>query len=777
MPLLPLDDNPFKNGDHTDMERRKRAEVIINIRWLLLIFAAVGSALAIAAIPFGADLNATYVAVLGLGLIVLTLYNCGLHLLSRTNRHPLWIDRGQLTADTVLVSTLIFFSGAEHSWLWPLYVVIALEATFLLRRPREVVIISSLGAALFAAILCAGNYGNVPQFNLHLLDNIGPQHTIGRVLLWLWACFLGGSATLIGSSFNSALTNESQETLSRENQLQRFMESAQDLIFAFDADNRIHYLNEAARQRLGVDISGPALHVDQILDESELPRWNSKTCLLTVGTPFEPTSFRLRSAAGHELPVDCRISTAADGGTILHWVVCRDLSTQLENEKRLYNLSNFDQLTGLTNRQEFSEQATNAMRLTKRLQQQMAVALISIDHLKVINETLTSEVGDSLLREFSVRLSQGVRETDLVGRLSGNQFAVAFTNIDDIQSIEQVMTKLRKKLSQPMTIGDQEMFVTSSVGLSIYPGDALSVESLLKKANSARYYVRAHGGNKYQFYTPEMDEDIKNRLEMINGLHNALVRDELQLSYQPKVNLAEGEFHSVEVLLRWSHPTLGQVSPSDFIPMAEESGMIGELTLWVLRQACLQVHAWQKQGLPPIRVAVNVSGHQLQSSDFITVLTDLLNETGLDPQWLEIEITESVLMQSPTAAIATLNKLRKLGIHLAIDDFGTGYSSLAYLKRFPVHSLKIDRSFIKDIEQSERYATITSSIIEMGKSLHLTVIAEGVETLGQMAFLKEQNCDEIQGFLYSMPVNADEIVRLKTNLQDQTCPLSSIAAS
>ncbi len=777
MPLLSAPDNPFKSGKQTDLKRRKRAAVIINIRWLLLIFVAVGCALVVAAIPFGADLNATHVASLCLGLILFTLYNTGRHILSRSNCAPLWGDRFLLIIDTVLISVLIFFSGAEHSWLWPLYVLVAIEGTFVLRRSRDVIVISLLGALLFAAVLTVGSYGNVPQFNLHLLEGLGHHQTIDRILLWLWVCFLGCAATLIGTSFNSALSDESQETLSREHQLQRFVESAQDLIFAFDANNRIHYLNEAARQRLGVDCSGPPLHMDQILDEAELPRWNSKTCLLTLGTSFEPTVFHLRNEAGHELPVDCRISTAADGGPTLHWVVCRDLSAQLENEKRLYNLSNFDQLTGLTNRQEFSERATDAMRQTKRLQQQMALALISIDHLKVINETLSTEIGDSLLREFSVRLSQGVRETDLVGRLSGNQFAVAFTNIDSIQTIDQVMTKLRKKLSQPMVIADQEMFVTSSAGLSLYPNDALSVETLLKKANSARYYVRAHGGNKHQFYAPEMDEDIKNRLEMINGLHNALVREELQLSYQPKVNLGDAEFHSVEALLRWSHPTLGQVSPNDFIPMAEESGMIGELTLWVLRQACLQVHAWQQQGLPPIRVAVNVSGHQLQSSDFITQLTDLLDETQLDPQWLEIEITESVLMQSPTAAIATLKKLRNLGIHLAIDDFGTGYSSLAYLKRFPVHSLKIDRSFIKDIEQSERYATITSSIIEMGKSLHLIVIAEGVETLGQMAFLKEQNCDEIQGFLYSMPVHADEIVRLKTNLQDQTCPLAAIAAS
>jgi diguanylate cyclase (GGDEF)-like protein len=415
------------------------------------------------------------------------------------------------------------------------------------------------------------------------------------------------------------------------------------------------------------------------------------------------------------------------------------------------------------------------MRLSKRLNQQMALALISVDHLKVINETLTTEVGDSLLREFSIRLTQGVRETDLVGRLAGNQFAVALTNLDTIKTMEQVMAKLRKRLSQPMSVADQELFITSSVGLSLYPGDALTVEDLIKKANSARYFVRAHGGNNHLFYTPEMDEDIKNRLQMINGLHSALIRDELQLSYQPKVNLDSGEFHSVEVLLRWSHPTLGQISPSDFIPMAEESGMIGELTNWVLRQSCLQVQKWQQQGLPPIRVAVNVSGHQLQSSALIPQLTEILNETNLDPQWLEIEVTESVLMQNPSVAIATLKKLRNLGIHLAIDDFGTGYSSLAYLKRFPVHSLKIDRSFIKDVEQSDRFATIAASIIEMGRSLHLNVIAEGVETLGQMAFLKEHRCNEIQGFLYSMPVNADEIVRLKTNLRDQTCPLTAIA--
>nr|WP_320048915.1 EAL domain-containing protein [uncultured Desulfuromonas sp.] len=768
---------PFSSRLPSDQELQKRIEVVTNIRWLLLIFVVVCSVFMVATIPFGANLSPLHISSLCLGLILFTLYNAGLHYASQKYYHTHWFNCVQLVSDSAVLTLLIYLSGVERSWLWPLYIIITIEATFILRRNRNVFLLGLLCLGLFGATLLASYYGMPPQLNLHLLEDSKNHQMIDLILLWLWVGFLGGAAMLVGTFFNSALSDESQETLSREHQLQRFMESAQDMIFAFDAGNNIHYLNEAARQRLGLDFASQTLHVGQILDDAELPRWNSKTCLLTVGTPFEPTVFRLKTRDGSDLPVDCRISTAADGGTPLHWVICRDLSTEIENEKRLYNLSNFDQLTGLTNRQEFSERASDAMRLTKRLNQQMALALISIDHLKVINETLSSEVGDDLLREFSVRLNQGVRETDLVGRLAGNQFAVALTNLDSIQIVEQVMSKLRKRLCQPAIIGDQELFVTSSVGLSLYPGDALSVEDLIKKANSARYFVRAHGGNKLQFYTPEMDEDIKNRLVMINGLHNALIRDELQLSYQPKVNLSSGEFHSVEVLLRWSHPTMGQVSPSDFIPMAEESGMIGELTNWVLRQACLQVLNWQDQGLPPIRVAVNVSGHQLQSHDMIPQLTAILDETGLDPQWLEIEITESVLMQNPSVAIATLKKIRNLGIHLAIDDFGTGYSSLAYLKRFPVHSLKIDRSFIKDVEQSERYATIAASIIEMGKSLQLNVIAEGVETLGQMAFLKEQQCDEIQGFLYSMPVNADEIVRLKTNLQDQTCPLAAVAAS
>jgi diguanylate cyclase (GGDEF)-like protein len=775
MAPLPPTSAPFQHSKHSTSQRQKRVEVVINLRWLVLIFVAACSALVVSALPFDAHLKPGHIALLALGLLLFAIYNTTLLFASRSHRYSALFDCGQLVADTLLTTSLIYLTGGAHSWLWPIYIIIAIEAVFLLQGNRAIIFISALSSVLFGLVLMVAYYRGLPTINLHLFDSSAHHQMVDQVLLWLWVTFLSCAATLIGHFFNTAITDESREVLSREHQLQRFMESAQDIIFAFDQSNNIHYLNEAARTRLALDGVPTPLPIEQILDDSELPRWNSKTCLLNVGATFDPTLFRLRSQDGGEIHADCRISTDSNQENPLHWVVCRDLSAQIENEKQLYNLANFDQLTGLTNRQEFSERATDAMRLSKRLNQQMALALISVDHLKVINETLTTEVGDSLLREFSIRLTQGVRETDLVGRLAGNQFAVALTNLDTIKTMEQVMAKLRKRLSQPMSVADQELFITSSVGLSLYPGDALTVEDLIKKANSARYFVRAHGGNNHLFYTPEMDEDIKNRLQMINGLHSALIRDELQLSYQPKVNLDSGEFHSVEVLLRWSHPTLGQISPSDFIPMAEESGMIGELTNWVLRQSCLQVQKWQQQGLPPIRVAVNVSGHQLQSSALIPQLTEILNETNLDPQWLEIEVTESVLMQNPSVAIATLKKLRNLGIHLAIDDFGTGYSSLAYLKRFPVHSLKIDRSFIKDVEQSDRFATIAASIIEMGRSLHLNVIAEGVETLGQMAFLKEHRCNEIQGFLYSMPVNADEIVRLKTNLRDQTCPLTAIA--
>lgn len=495
-----------------------------------------------------------------------------------------------------------------------------------------------------------------------------------------------------------------------------------------------------------------------------------KPACSVLGGDFTPTIFHLRTSEGEPVHVECHISSDDQERQQLHWAVCRDLSAQLEQDEQLYQISNYDQLTGLANRHSFSEQAVQSQLLAKRYKQQLGFVMLAVDHLKLINESVSIKSGDNILVTFSLRLRNCLRSTDIVGRLAGNQFAILLLNVDGYEAVDHIVDKIRETLTEPVTINNNDFFLTASIGMSIFPEHGSTVEELMKRSASAMYSVKNMGGNSAAYYSEEMDITVENQLGMIKGLQTALDHNELQLHYQPKVNIITGNFNSVEVLLRWNHPLLGEVAPSDFIPIAEQSGIIGDLTSWILYEACNQCIQWQKSGLPPVVIAINVSGHQLQDRSIIDQIKLILQQTGMETHFLEIEITESVLMQNPEATRSVLQELRNLGIKVSIDDFGTGYSSLAYLKLFPVNAIKIDRSFIIDIERSEKYAALTASIIEMGKKLKLKIIAEGVETLGQLEFLKEHRCDEVQGYLYSTPVNAQGIITLLENQQNQIHP-------
>ena len=754
-----------------------RVHTIIQVRWLVLLIIFFYSIISAWFLQYTTkQLTVTPVqlwSILGLFCAV-ALYNILIQLINARAQTELKFARTQIILDMLITTMIIHLTGGGSSWLWPIYLVISLEAAFLFQLRRFIVITCMINSTLFALVLWAGYHNILAIIDLDLFSSPHKNDPQYLILLWFWVSILNVTATIVGLFFNHAITAEAREVTSRENRLQNFMENAQDLILAFDENKKIHYVNKVVMERLSIDDNNNLPTIEQLIVTDDKERWDNKTCLLGIDDSLESEIFRLLTNDGESVPVDCRISSDRSGKNPLHWMVCRDLSEKIKSEQRLHHIANHDQLTDLANRHSFVGQAQHSIRLARRAKQQIAVAIIAIDHLKIINETLNSARGDILLCAFSDRLLESVRETDIVGRLAGNQFAILLDNVDGCPATEQVVEKIRKNLASPITIDQHELFVTASIGLSMYPQDGSNIEDMIKNASNATNSVKAHGGNSYSFYSSEMDDNIKNRLEMINGLHQALAKNELQLHYQPKVHIATGKFHTVEALLRWRHPTLGQVGPAEFIPMAEEAGVIGDLTLWVLQEACRQSKEWQDHGLPPIRIAVNVSGHQLQSRDLIRQVKTVLAESKIDPQLLEIEVTESILMQNPEAAIAILTELHDCGIHLSIDDFGTGYSSLAYLKNFPINSLKIDRTFIQDIEKSDKYASITSAIIDMGKILNLNIIAEGVETLGQMAFLKDHKCDEVQGYLYSKPVPPQEIAALLDNLKDQTHPISRL---
>jgi len=689
-------------------------------------------------------------------------------------KYEYFYDRSQMVLDILIITFLIHITGGGSSWLWPLYLIVTFESAFLLDFRRCLVLMGIFCSLMYAFALWAGYNDLYSTIDIDLFNSNHKHNATYLILLWLWVNIINIAVAASGRIMHQAIIHETHKVAEREQRLHRFMDSAQDLIIAFDNNNRIHYVNKAIRERLNLNEQNDTPNtIQDILASEDMAEWQRKTCLLSVDGEVASTIFRLRTVSGDPVHVECHISSDDQESQQLHWAVCRDLSEQLEQDEQLYQISNYDQLTGLANRHSFSEQAIQNQLLAKRYKQKISLIMLAVDHLKLINESVSVTSGDNILVTFSQRLRHCVRATDIVGRLAGNQFAILLINVNGQEAVDQVVDKIRESLTEPVTIDNHGFFLTASIGISIFPEHGNNIEALMKKSASAMYNVKNMGGNSAAYYSDEMNVAVENQLGMIKGLQTALYNSELQLHYQPKVNIKTGNFNSVEVLLRWNHPQLGKVAPSDFIPIAEQSGIIGDLTSWILNSACQQCIKWQQAGLPPIVIAVNVSGHQLQDRSIVDQIKSILQQTEMQAQLLEIEITESVLMQNPETARSVLTELRDLGVRVSIDDFGTGYSSLAYLKLFPVTAIKIDRSFIIDVERSERYAALTASIIEMGKTLKLKIIAEGVETLGQLEFLKEHDCDEVQGYLYSTPVTAEGIATLLKNLENQTHPFTA----
>jgi diguanylate cyclase (GGDEF)-like protein len=382
----------------------------------------------------------------------------------------------------------------------------------------------------------------------------------------------------------------------------------------------------------------------------------------------------------------------------------------------------------------------------------LAVAFLDLDRFKFINNSLGHHVGDLLLKEVAARLIGCLRNTDTVSRLGGDEFTMILDDIAKLEDSVLVAEKIFSAFATPFRLEDHEVFVTSSVGITVYPADGETAEELLRNADTAMFHAKEKGRNNFQFFAEELNARMSERLSLKTGLRRALQRDEFLLHYQPRIDLATGMVACAEALIRWQHPEKGLIPPAKFIPLAEETGLIIPIGEWVLRTACAQNKSWQVAGLPPMRVSVNVSVRQFTQQNIEDVIGDILAETGLGPEFLELEITESVIMVNPDQAIKTLGELKGMGISLAIDDFGTGYSSLMNLKRLPVDIIKIDRSFISGIAVEKSDETLVSTIISMGHNLGLSVVAEGVETDEQLAFLAERKCQEVQGFYLSEPL-------------------------
>jgi diguanylate cyclase (GGDEF)-like protein len=438
-----------------------------------------------------------------------------------------------------------------------------------------------------------------------------------------------------------------------------------------------------------------------------------------------------------------------------------------EAEDRIHFMANHDALTGLPNRTLLKDRLAQALFYAQRYDRWVAVAFIDLDNFKIINDSLGHNVGDELLKVAAKRMVGCVRSTDTVVRLGGDEFVIVlFDQPKDADVIAATLQKIRAAVGEPLRLEGHEVRVTSSLGVAIYPNDAADVDALLGNADAAMYRAKENGRDNFQFYTPDLNTKAHELFKLQEELRNAVVRSEFELLYQPQVDLRTNRVFAVEALIRWRHPKHGVLSPIKFIPLAEESGLIVQIGDWVLHEACRQNKVWQDAGMPPITVCVNVSARQFKEKNLTSRVLSALRDSGLSPEWLELELTESLIMQDVERAVATMQELQQLGVKISIDDFGTGYSSLSALKTFPVARLKIDKSFITDVSNDENDRAVACAVISLGQKLNLRVIAEGVETDDQVAFLRENNCDEMQGYHFSKPVPAGEIVGL-LRIRDQ----------
>ena len=546
------------------------------------------------------------------------------------------------------------------------------------------------------------------------------------------------------------------------------LNSIGDAVISSDVSGNITYLNLAAAEMTGWSpseaLGRPMAEVFLGVDAASREATPNPVMAATKqdGTVYLLSNCVLIGRDRIEIPIEASVSpvlgrTGQTSGAV---VVFRDVSAARALARQVTHASEHDFLTGLPNRLLLNDRISQAIALAPRHAKQVAVLFLDLDGFKHINDSLGHGIGDKLLQAIADRLLACVRASDTVSRQGGDEFVVLLSEAEQWEDAVIVAGRMLDAVAQPFSIDTHELHVTTSIGVSVFPDDGDDAETLIKNADTAMYQAKENGRQSYQFFKPAMNVRAVERQSIEEGLRRALERGEFVLHYQPKFNLRTGAVTGAEALVRWNHPVRGMVSPVQFIPIAEESGLIRPIGQWVLREACAQAQAWVDESLPAISMAVNVSTVELRDEKFVETCLDILEETGLAPALLELELTESVLMTHPESAARILQTLRGKGVTAAIDDFGTGYSSLSYLSKFPVDALKIDRSFVSQITAAGHDSAIVTAVISLAQSLNLRVVAEGVETLEQLEFLQARDCGEAQGFLFSRPVPPEEFAQL-----------------
>ena len=546
------------------------------------------------------------------------------------------------------------------------------------------------------------------------------------------------------------------------------LNSIGDAVLCTDISGNITYLNLVAEALTGWPreeaIGKPLAEVFQIIDGATR---------LPAQDPMEMAVAQNRTVG---LAVDCVLirrdafeSAIEDSAAPIHdragrvigaVIVFHDVSAARAMSQQMTHSAQHDVVTNLPNRMLLHDRISQSISLARRQHRPLAVLFLDLDRFKYINDSLGHAVGDQLLQSVAKRLLAGVRNSDTVSRQGGDEFVILLSEISHPEDAATSARKILLSLNAPHSIEGHDLDIAGSVGISIYPGDGEDAETLIKNADTAMYHAKESGRNNFQFFKPEMNRQAVERQSLEGSLRHALERGEFLLHYQPKINLFTGQITGAEALIRWQHPDRGLISPAQFVPIAEDCGLILPIGRWVLREACKQAREWQDAGLPFKRVSVNVSATEFRAKTFLEGVSTTLRETALQARYLDLELTEGVLMQNAKSTASVLQELKRMGVHLAVDDFGTGYSSLSYLRQFPIDVLKIDQSFVRQISDDPNDSAIVRAIIDMGKNLKQRVIAEGIETQAQLALLQSWHCAEGQGYLFSHPVPAAQFARL-----------------
>jgi diguanylate cyclase (GGDEF)-like protein/PAS domain S-box-containing protein len=567
-----------------------------------------------------------------------------------------------------------------------------------------------------------------------------------------------------------------------EEQFRSIQESALDAIVTMNADGIITSWNpqadsifgwtrEEAVGRLLADVVIPERFrekhqhgLDGFMKTGEGPIINERTEVTAV------------DRAGREFPVELAVVPLYRGDDVSFCAFVRDISERKSAEETIRHLAYHDVLTGLPNRVLFEERLRIGLAQARRKREKIAVMFLDLDRFKLVNDTVGHTGGDQLLQEVARELSETIREGDTVARVGGDEFTFLLPGIERAEDATIAAERILKRVRHPRIIAGQEFRMTTSIGITVFPRDGHNAEVLMRNADTAMYRAKERGRDNYQVFTLAMKASLQEMLALENDLSHALERDELEVYYQPVMDIVSGKIVGGEALLRWQHPERGRVMPDEFIPLAEETGLIGPIGEWVLRTACKQAQAWRESGVGPLRISVNVSARQVEQPGLVQAVAGALAEAGLPPQHLHLELTEGAVMRQLESVTFTLAELREMGVGISVDDFGTGYSSLGYLKRFPIDTIKIDRSFVQDVTTDQNDAAIVTTVIAMARGLNLRVIAEGVETESQLNFLRENDCHEFQGFLLSRAVSAadfEALVRQRKATQPKVLRLNS----